>query len=103
MVVWHFGCFLLLGMNGRSTRVVCFSSVGKQANPAPTLRRFPRKCERIFVGAHPQGEGAERREIEQWLVNSLQVWWAFPVVGGGASPTLGPVDNYVRLKIVAAK
>ena len=88
MVVWHFGCFLLLGMNGRSTRVVCFSSVGKQANPAPTLRRFPRKCERIFVGAHPQGEGAERREIGQWLVNSLQVWWAFPVVGGGASPTL---------------
>ena len=76
-VVWHFGCFLLLGMNGRSTRVVCFSSVGKQANPAPTLRRFPRKCERIFVGAHPQGEGAERREIGQWLVNGLRVWWAF--------------------------
>ena len=65
VVVWHFGCFLLLGMNGRSTRVVCFSSVGKQANPAPTLRRFPRKCERIFVGAHPQGAGAERREIGQ--------------------------------------
>ena len=65
VVVWHFGCFLLLGMNGRSTRVVCFSSVGKQANPTPTLHRFPRKCERIFVGAHPQGEGAERREIGQ--------------------------------------
>ena len=65
VVVWHFGCFLLLGMNGRSTRVVCFVSVGKQANPTPTLHRFPRKCERIFVGAHPQGEGAERREIGQ--------------------------------------
>ena len=88
MVVWHFGCFLLLGMNGRSTRVVCFSSVGKQANPAPTLRRFPRKCERIFVGARPQGEGAEQREIGRRLVNGLRVWWAFPVVGGGASPTL---------------
>ena len=78
-VVWHFGCFLLLGMNGRSTRVVCFSSVGKQANPTPALPR---------CGLRPAGEGGVRREIEQWLVNGLRVWWAFPVVGGGASPTL---------------
>ena len=78
----------LSAINGRPTRVFCFASVGKPANPTPTLRRFPRKCERIFVGARPQGEGAEQREIGRRLVNGLRVWWAFPVVGGGVSPTL---------------
>ena len=78
----------LSAINGRPTRVFCFASVGKPANPTPTLRRFPRKCVRIFVGARPQREGTERREIGQWLVNGLRVWWAFPVVGGGASLTL---------------
>ena len=88
MVATRVVCARFGGEDGRrlgaSWRIVCgdgrsFGGCIAEATPSPALPR---------CGLRPAGEGVERREIGQWLVNGLRVWWAFPVVGGGASTTL---------------